>query len=257
MLFTVEYGEQALRKELQAMNVQRSHSWLKALALVGVALMAAAIMTPGARAATQTFSTPPGAMSAGGPVSATATFTITGGTLSITLVDNLVNPGNIGQLLSDLKYTVDSGSPGTALSTSSGQEITVNTTANNGFTLGSTVPAGWIYSSSGTTGTLDDLAGGGAGPKHLIIGPPGPGPAYSNGNASFVGNGPHNPLLNQSASFTITGVTGTTITNVIFSFGTTTGDNVTGVVPEPSTLAVACLGALGFGGYGLRRRKRK
>jgi len=33
------------------------------------------------------------------------------------------------------------------------------------------------------------------------------------------------------------------------------GVGIQGVAPEPSTLAIACLGALGFIGYGLRRRK--
>jgi hypothetical protein len=35
------------------------------------------------------------------------------------------------------------------------------------------------------------------------------------------------------------------------------GNIVTGVVPEPSTMAIAGLGAIGFIGYGLRRRKAR
>ena len=63
------------------------------------------------------------------------------------------------------------------------------------------------------------------------------------------------------ATFTLslTGVTSSTrVTAATFSFGTTPDHFVDGheqIVPEPSTLAIAGLGALGLIGYGLRRRK--
>jgi hypothetical protein len=260
MNFTVEYLWQALSKETEAMKLQPRSGRLTALAMAGVALMTLAFTTPAAQASVFTFKTPSGATDqAGDPVSAEADFTLNNGTLTITLKDLLANPKDAGQLLSDLFYTVNSGSPGTTLSSSSGQEISVD--KNGNATTGSTVAAGWAFSTSGTTGLLNVLAGGAAGPAHLIIGPPGPGGVYTNANGSIAGNKPHNPFLNQSATFTITGVTGTSITGVTFSFGTQSGDNVTGVpstvVPEPSTMALAGLGALGFLGYGLRRRLKK
>jgi len=92
------------------------------------------------------------------------------------------------------------------------------------------------------------------GPSHTIIGPPGPGNVYSNADGSIAGNGPHNPFLNQTADFTITFplplLMGVTVTSATFSFGTTAGNNVNGVlrttaVPEPNFSGTLALG-LGF-----------
>jgi hypothetical protein len=242
------------------MNVHRSNRWLTALALAGAAFLTMAVSAPAARAATETFVTPGGAAPGGNPVNASATFTSSAGKLIITLTDLLANPKTVAQLLSDLSFTVSGGSAtltGSSLSSSSGQEITV---AGNGTaTTGSTVATGWPYSFSGSVGTLNRLAGSGA--NHLIIGPPGAGGIYSNANSSIAGNVPHNPFLNQSATFTISGsgiTAATVVTAATFSFGTTSGVNVNGVpVPEPSTMAIAGLGAIGFIGFGLRRRLKK
>jgi hypothetical protein len=121
-----------------------------------------------------------------------------------------------------------------------------------------------VYSNTATVATLDVLGAGGAGPTHLIIGPPDGGNLYSAANGSIAGNGPHNPFLNQSASFTITGsgfTAATTIASVTFSFGTTDLVNTApGVfVPEPSSLVlsmfgVGLIGSLGF--YRSIRRRR-
>ena len=124
---------------------------------------------------------------------------------------------------------------------------------------------GWVYSSAATDGALDVLTGPGhAGPAHLIIGPPG-GPTYSNADGSIAGNGPHNPFLNQSASFTLTApnvTSDTTITGVTFSFGTTEGANeIPGVpvagVPEPGSIVLFATATGTLAGYfGWRRRKQ-
>ena len=120
---------------------------------------------------------------------------------------------------------------------------------------------GWVYTTTSSTGTLDVLAGPGhAGPAHLIIGPPG-GPTYANANGSIAGNGPHNPFLNQSATFTITAPNvsaDTTITAAIFSFGTTEGASlIPGVsaVPEPSSLLLGLVGLGLVGSIGFYRRR--
>jgi hypothetical protein len=126
---------------------------------------------------------------------------------------------------------------------------------------------GWVYSNTDTTGTLDVLQGPGhAGPAHLIIGPPGAGGTYSNANGSIAGNAPHNPFLNQSAIFGITAPfvsSGTTITGVTFSFGTTEGAaEIQGVpvgtaVPEPGSIALLATATGTLAGYfGWRRRKQ-
>jgi hypothetical protein len=194
-------------------------------------------------------------------VDAQAIFVTSANTLTITLNDLLANPKTVAQLLSDLSFTVDSSSclTGTTLTSSSGQEVKV---AGDGVpTLGSTVAAGWVPTLGGTSGLLDVLKGPGhAGPAHLIIGSPDGSGNYSNANSSIAGNGPHNPFLNQSATFTITGAgitADTVVTSATFSFGTTSGNNVPGVVvPEPSSLVVS-VGSLGvFALIALWRAKR-
>jgi hypothetical protein len=188
-------------------------------------------------------------------VSANAVFTTSAGSLTITLSDTVANPHDVAQLLSDLTFTVGNGGSltGSSLSNSSGQEITVASGGTS--TLGSTVSTGWGY----TPGNLDVL-GTATAPKHLIIGPPGSGGTYSNANASIAGNGSHNPFLNQSATFTITGsgiTADTTITSATFSFGTTPGVTSHGFVPEPSSLVLSASGFGLVGVVGVWRSRRR
>jgi hypothetical protein len=194
-----------------------------------------------------------------------ATFSASAGSLSITLTNLQANPADVAQALSDLSFTVSSGATtGAVLTNASAQEITVfgNGAFNLGANLISPAAVGWVNSSNGATGlVLDVLAGGGAGPAHLIIGPPGAG-GYSNANGSIAGNSAHNPFLNQAVTFVIFGPDLTTASipnSVTFSFGTTEGaNNVPGVstVPVPAALPLFAtgLGALGLLGW---RRKRK
>jgi hypothetical protein len=224
-----------------------------------VALAAcASLMADSVGAATFTFSTPSGATENGGnPVDATAAFTPGANTLNIQLTDLLANPTTVAQLLSDLSFGV-AGASGASLTSGSGVELTVH--SDGSFTPGGAAPAGWVLSnpSSGTL-LLDVLAGPGhAGPAHTIIGPPGAGGTYSAAVGSIAGNGPHNPFLFGTVSFTINapGLTvNSAINDVVFSFGTTAGDNVPGVlqVPEGGT-TVILLGAT-LTGLGLIRRK--
>ena len=229
---------------------------MKALSLIAalVGLMVN-VSVPAAHAATVTFVTPPGATTSG-PVDASATFTTSANQLSVSLSNLQPNISDVAQALSDLSFTFSGPAPFVLGLLSSGQEITV---AGNGtFTTGSTVETGWVLSASGSTLTLDVLAAGGAGPTHLIIGPPGAGNVYSNANGSIAGNGPHNPFLDQFVLFviTLTGITfNTTITSATFSFGTTAGVNVPGVVPIPGALPLFATGLAGLGLLGWRRKK--
>jgi hypothetical protein len=214
-----------------------------------------------------TFVTPANSSTAGGPVQDQVVFVVGSGvnvpvgTIQVTLTNQQANPNDVSQLLSDLSFTVANGSTtGATLASSSGQELTDN--GNGSFSTGPTVPTGWVFSvtGGGTGVTLDDLNGPGhAGPAHLIIGPPGGGGTYSDANGSIAGNGPHNPFLDQTASFTITGAgitANTQVTDAVFSFGTTSGVTVPGVtaVPEPGALVMGGLTAAAFALVSVARR---
>jgi len=205
-----------------------------------------------AHAGTFTFQTAAGATESGGnPVHAAASVTTGAGTVTVQLFNMLANPTTVAQNLSDFAFSLSGTTALGSLASSWGQEITV--AGNGAFTLGPTVAAGWILSSP-TSGSyiLDALAAGGAGPEHTIIGAAGIGGTYSNANGSIAGNDPHNPFLNQSATFTmnITGVTAaTTVSNVVFSFGTASGNNSGGgsTVPEPVSLSLVGGGLVALG----------
>jgi hypothetical protein len=211
-----------------------------------------------ASANTFTFQTAPGATEAGGnPVDATVTFLTSANTLNITLTDLLANPKTVAQLLSDLTFAVTIGNPATAsLTSSSGVERTV--ASNGSYTDGPAVAAGWVLSNpSAGLLHLDDLAGTGhAGPAHTIIGGPDLSNTYSAANNSIAGNGPHNPFLANSATFVLNvpGMTvDSTISRVVFSFGTASGNDVPGQMPDGGTTAI--LLGVALTGFSLIRRK--
>jgi len=236
--------------------------WIRrGTALLGLALV---FGVGTGRAEMVTFVTPTGSTESGGnAVNAEATFTTSTDTVSVTLTNLLVNPKTVAQNLSDLFFTTNNESltSGT-LASSSGQEVTVKSDGSTD--LGGTVATGWVLSFDSSTGFhLNDLAGPGhAGPAHTIIGAPDAFGVYSHANPSIAGNGPHNPFLNQTATFTVSiaGVTSATkITSATFSFGTAAGNNVTGAaVPEPGSIVLCGIGMAGLGlGQVARSRRRK
>jgi len=197
-----------------------------------------------------TYMTAEGASTSGNPVSASATFTTTAGSLLVTITDLLTDPKDVTQAVSALDFVLSNGATRGVLISSSAQEITVNKGGMYG--LGATVLTGWSLLNSLDGGLeLQDL--GAAGPRHLIIGQPGPDGLYDNANGSIAGNGAHNAFLNQTAAYylAVGGVTeATMITSVKFSFGTTAGANtVTGMVaaPERSSAAMLLVGSLVLG----------
>jgi len=230
---------------------------MRAPSLFITALVGLIVNVSVAHASTVTFVTPPGSTTGGGAVNASATFTTGPGIMSVVLQNLQANPTDIAQLISDLDFTLSTGATtGTSLASLT-QQITVNSGGTT--TLGSTGSTGWGLNNN-VSGGLQLDALGFIGPAMLIIGPPGAGGLYTNANGSIAGNGPHNPFSNQTATFgiDIAGLTASdTVTSATFSFGTTAGVNVTGVVsPLPAALPLFAtgLGAVGLLGW---RRKRK
>jgi len=209
-----------------------------------------------AYANTYTFMTPGGASVGDGPVSASATFVTGTNSVQVTLSNLLSNPTSAGQLLSDIFFIAGGLTSGTgSKSPSSASYINV---ADDGTTSAAAGPAVWELTSSAGTYHLNGLFGkgdGGTGPHALIIGPPRAGGIYSNANGSIAGNGPHNPFINQTATFilALAGATSSTvISNVIFSFGTQEGSNVA-AVPIPAAVWLFVSGLIGL--IGIARRK--
>ena len=212
-----------------------------------------------AHAQTYIFVTPSGSSTSGGPVDASATFTVGTGTLDITLTNLESNPKDVAQSLSDLEFTLSTGQTSGTLASSSGDPVDITSTSTAS-TPGTAVSTGWGLNNN-VKGGLQLDALGYSGPAYTIIGP-GVGAGsdvYSNANSSIV-NVPHNPFIWETGTFVldIPGITtSTVVTSATFSFGTTAGtDDVPGggQTPEPATMLLFGSGLLALGGF-LRRRK--
>lgn len=240
------------------------------LAAAGLLSLVGILAAGSSKASPILFQTASGAKTSGGPVSASASFALGTGSLDITLNDLLVNPNNVGQLLSGLSFSINGISSGT-LTSSSGTLVSV---ARNGTPTYATAPSttGWVLQSGFDLCDICSTGKGAFAPAGLIIGPPSSG-VYSNAGGSIAGNSAHNPFVSQSATFdlSIAGLTANdTVSSVLFRFGTTygtqtsmgecTSSGCSSTVPEPGALALfaAGLGALGFAlSYKRRRAARQ
>ncbi len=221
-----------------------------------VASFVLAALSPCASGAIISYATPAGSMVTGPlPVSAKATFTTLANEIKITLTNLQANPTSVVEGLSRLEFTVSTGQTSGTLLSGLGTERTI---AGDGTysDAGSTTAAGWPLFTAGSQLDLDLLGSGGAGPSHVLLGPPNGSNVYSNANGSIAGNGPHNPFLGGTATFDISvpGVTTalSTISAVTFSFGTShdsSADNDPGtIVPEPASMSLALTGLLSAAG---------
>ena len=210
------------------------------------------ITASGASAATYTFCAGVGCSTE----NATVTITQVGSITEITATNNLPNPTDVVQAISQI-YLNFSAAPTAATfdSTQPNQNIV---TVNGGgtFTTG-TDPNEWLVSTSSNTVLLDSLV---AGPDQTILGPPG-GATYANANGSIAGNGPHNPFINQTGVFFLDITDRGSLTSVVLNFGTVAGgDPITGVLtPLPGGLplfGVVSLGLMGLLGWRRGRNGR-
>lgn len=225
------------------------------LLAVSFAMFFLAVSVP-VHAATIQFTTAAGATNGGQPVYGEALFVTGTNSLTVTLTNLLVNPISIAQNISGITFTASSGSN---VSTT-----TVTPTANyinvlsGGTTTSDPGPAVWTYGGTSSLYTLIWNGSGSTTPAFTIIGAPDASGVYSNANGSLTTppNKPHNPYIDQVATFTlsIAGISsGTNITNITMLFGTS-GTPVS--VPEPGTMVLLGVGLIGLASLG-RKRIRK
>jgi hypothetical protein len=217
--------------------------------------------TQNCRASLSQFTTATGETVAGDPVNAQVSFNSSAGSMTITITNLQANPHAVTQAISALSFTLSNGNL-TGASSNNPTANLINIAGHVGTSAG-TGPAGWVFTHTTSTGLLDVLDGTGhAGPEHLIIGP---GP-YTNANDSINDNDPHNPFIDRTVTFTITGSgisAGTTVSAVTFQFGTQDGSNQRGgvltpqAVPEPSSVVIALSGLIPIGVMAFRRTRHR
>jgi hypothetical protein len=182
--------------------------------------------------AAQNCSTVPGATDSDGSVSASASFTVGNGFVTVTLANTLADPRSAGQLLNGVAFTLTSGLTGGNLGSTSAN-LRVVARGGSFMDLGPS-STGWALNNNFNGGYMlcvlcTDL--GGTGPAHLLIGDPAPSGTYASANASIAGNRPHNPFTQGQATFLIyiPGVMASdSVSGATFFFSTAEGVSVPG-----------------------------
>ena len=182
--------------------------------------------------------------------------TVDGTFLQVVLTNLLTDQRSSGQAIRGLQFAVSnaSGSPNLIEGTGEVGNLPGPSAGTIQNLLSNAGGKPWTASGSASAVELITNPAGPGGPNRLIAGYPSTN--YNNGIGS------HNPYVLNSATFlfAFNGLTlSSKISNVSIGFGTdyskwTTAEQVA-AVPEPSTLAIASLGAAAFFGHGLRRRR--
>jgi len=187
-------------------------------------------------------------------VDAQVSFTTSANAVQIVLQNDQADPKSAVECLSGLQFHLSTGQTSGGLTRSSGFDRSIM--GNGSYSDGANpVSSGWLLQSAGSDLKLNDL--GSDSPLHTIVGPPNGSNVYANGNPS-IKNGPHNPHLAPSVSFTLNvpGVTAaSTISSVVFQFNTSAGNNVTGVVAVPEPASAGIIGLCSIGACARRRKQ--
>jgi hypothetical protein len=199
--------------------------------------------------------------------SAKATITLGSGMITVTLdeLSQYTGQSDVG-LLSGISFVIGPTISSTTLSSytysglaSLSSSGTVTSTTEPTTHWGTTVSSGTVYLATVGTG-----AAGGQ-PDDLIIGPNSSGnftSSYGSVNKSVTN---HLPVVLGEATFVIIapGVTSaTTLSDVLFNFGTSSGQTLTGVLtptnaPEPASLVVLASGLSGMGLFARRKARAR
>jgi hypothetical protein len=247
-----------MESHVRNLRFRAARPWLVA---AGVALMTMAWAGPGR--ADLVFS------GSSGNLAASADFALSGSTLTVTLTNTSTHDVLVPtDVLTGLGFhTTHTLTPVSA--SLNGSSVFYGSLAAAG------VGAGWQYKSGlsfhGFNSGISTVGFGIFGPDGNFASPAvkvdgldygilSAGDNTATGNTGVTG---HGPLIKNSVQFTLTAASGFSLSelgnSVVFQYGTALSDTHFNPppVPEPSTMAIAGLGALGFVAYRLRRRYSK